>query len=101
MKHLILILTLFAFPLSTNALAGSCGGDHTHTEDTKKDKRVGAQPVLLNSICTGMLHLAIRYLTMFFVTWSENYEDNRWDDTLFLGACKISLGCSYTRQLGN
>ena len=42
MKHLIILLALFAFPLSTKALAGSCGGDHTHTEDTKKDKQVGA-----------------------------------------------------------
>ncbi|MEC9077571.1 MAG: hypothetical protein VX696_01195 [Pseudomonadota bacterium] len=42
MKHLIILLALVAFPLSTKALAGSCGGDHTHTEDTKKDKQVGA-----------------------------------------------------------
>ena len=42
MKHLIVFLALLAFPLSTNALAGSCGGDHTHSEDTKKDEKVGA-----------------------------------------------------------
>jgi hypothetical protein len=42
MKHLVLVLALLTFPLSTNVWAGSCGGDHTHSEDTKKDKRVGA-----------------------------------------------------------
>ena len=42
MKHLIVFLALLAFPLSTNALAGNCSGDHTHSEDTKKDEKVGA-----------------------------------------------------------
>jgi len=42
MKYFVIILALLTFPLSTNVLAGSCGGDHTHSEDTKKDKRVGA-----------------------------------------------------------
>ena len=42
MKKLMILLALLAFPLSTNAVAGNCSGDHTHSEDTKKDKRVGA-----------------------------------------------------------
>lgn len=42
MKHLIVFLALLAFPVSTNAVAGNCSGDHTHSEDTKKDKKVGA-----------------------------------------------------------
>lgn len=42
MKQLVIFLALLAFPLSTGALAGNCSGDHIHSEDTKKDKKVGA-----------------------------------------------------------
>ena len=43
MKHIVVFLALLAFPISTNALASNCSGDHTHTEDTKKDEKVGTQ----------------------------------------------------------
>ena len=39
MKYIVTLLALLAFPLSTNAVAGNCSD---HTEESEKEKRVGA-----------------------------------------------------------
>jgi len=41
MKKLVLLLALFSVPLGiSTAVAGSCGyGDHTHTEEEKKETK--------------------------------------------------------------
>ena len=43
MKFCIALLFLFALtPISNVALAGSCGGDHIHTDEQKKEKKSDA-----------------------------------------------------------
>jgi hypothetical protein len=43
MKKLLIILSILAIPFSPMALAGSCDGEgHTHSQDSKKDKKLGA-----------------------------------------------------------